>query len=83
MTAMMICLGGLPMAMSLSAKVLTSGLKTLAFIAGKKRARLDGAEPIFVIGVRERPEVLLTKCLGGRVTVSSEQIHWIYDAART
>ena len=52
------------MAMSLSAKVLSSGLKTLAFIAGRKRARLNGAEPIFVIGVRERPEVPLTKCLG-------------------
>ena len=64
MTAMMTCLGFLPFAMRRSAKVLRRGLKTLAFMAGMKRARRSWAEPTLVMGVLVFPEVPLTKCLG-------------------
>ena len=59
MTAMMTCLGFLPFSMSLSANVLSSGLKTRAAMAGRKRPRLSLTDPILVMGVRVRPEVPL------------------------
>ena len=59
MIATMICLGFLPFSLSRSPKVLRSGLKTLAFIAGMKRARRKLADPTFVIGVVDLPEVPL------------------------
>ena len=64
MIAMMICLGFLPFALSLSPNSLRRGLKVRAFMAGIKRARRRLAEPTLVIGVDVRPEVPLTKCEG-------------------
>ena len=59
MTAMMTCLGFLPFSMSLSANVLSSGLKVRAVMTGMKRLRLSLTDAILVIGVRVRPEVPL------------------------
>ena len=59
MIAMMIGFGFLPFSLSLSPKILSSGLFSLAVMAGMKRARLRCADPIFVIGVWVRPEVPL------------------------
>ena len=59
MMATMICFGFLPFSFRRSPKVFRRGLKTLAFIAGMKRARLRLAEPTFVIGVVGLPEVPL------------------------
>ena len=61
MMATMICLGFLPFSLRRSPNVLRSGLKTLAFMAGRNRAYRKLADPTLVIGVVDLPEVPLAR----------------------